>query len=218
MPWRQRIIEAFTKRLILKGTAVALSVLLWFVITMKEPKERWVEVHFTPQLDSSLVLRDALPPIHALVAGREDELVELLARPLVITKAMSANTPDTVVVDLGVQDVDVPQGVTVRDVQPRSVTLRFEPTSTKVVPVRSAVQVVFDSLTAPYDVRIRIDPDSVEVSGPRRIVLSLRSVSTTKAVIPAGDSLPHLVDIDTSRLGIRVKPPQVKALVVLPRN
>ena len=131
---------------------------------------------------------------------------------------MSANSPDTVVVDLGVQDVEVPQGITVRDVQPRSVTLRFEPTSTRIVPVRSAVQVVLDSLTTASDIRVKLDPEKVEVSGPRRLVSALKFVTTTKATIPVGDSIPHLVDIDTTRLGLRVRPAQVKALVVPARG
>jgi hypothetical protein len=45
-------------------------------------------------------------------------------------------------------------------------------------------------------------------------VLSLEYVSTVHVSIPATDSLPHLVDIDTTRLGLRVKPSQVKVHLV----
>jgi hypothetical protein len=54
----------------------------------------------------------------------------------------------------------------------------------------------------------------VEVSGPRQKVLATQFVTTTRVTIPANDSLPHLVDIDTTKLGLRVKPAQVKVHLV----
>jgi hypothetical protein len=214
--WRRRVTEAFTQRLALKGTALALASMLWFIVTAKEPNQNLVEVHFSPQLDSSLVLKDPLPPIHALVVGPPQELLKLYARPLVIRRNISANSPDTVVIDLSASDVDLPPGVDaiVRGIEPHSITLRFESTSSRMVPVRSAIQVVIDTLRPRTDLAVRLEPDSVEVSGPRQRVLGLPFVTTTRVTIPAGDSLPHLVDIDTARLGVRVKPSQVKAHIV----
>lgn len=215
--WRRRITEAFTQRLALKGTALLLAVVLWFIVTAKEPNQDLVEVQFQPQLDSSLVLKDPPPPIHALVVGTPQELLKLFAHPLVIRRPISANSPDTVVVDLSTSDVELPPGVDaiVRGIEPRSVTLRFESTSSRVVPVRSAVQVVGDSLHPnPPPMTVRLEPDRVEVSGPRQKVLGIEYVTTTRVTIPAADSLPHLVDIDTTRLGLRVKPSQVKVHLV----
>ena len=52
------------------------------------------------------------------------------------------------------------------------------------------------------------------MSGPRHLVLQIKSVQTIRAVIFFPDSLPHLVDIDTTGLGtLRVKPSQVKVLL-----
>lgn len=215
--WRRRLTEAFTERLALKGTALLLAVVLWFIVTAKEPNQDLVEVQFAPQLDSSLVLKDPPPPIHALVVGTPQELLKLFAHPLVIRRQISANSPDTVVVDLSTSDVEMPAGVDaiVRGIEPHSVTLRFESTSSRMVPVRSAVQVVGDSLhPTPPPMSVRLEPERVEVSGPRQKVLATQYVTTTRVTIPANDSLPHLVDIDTTRLGLRVKPSQVKVHLV----
>jgi YbbR domain-containing protein len=214
--WRRRLAESFTQRLALKGTALLLAIVLWFIVTAKEPNQDLVEVQFAPQLDSSLVLKDPPPPIHALVVGTPSELLKLFAHPLIIKRQIAANSPDTVVVDLSTSDVELPPGIDaiVRAVQPRSVTLRFESTSSRVVPVRSAVQVVSDTLHPLPPVTVRLEPDRVEVSGPRQRVLSLEYVVTARVAIPATDSLPHLVDIDTTRLGLRVKPSQVKVHLV----
>jgi len=214
--WQRRISEAFTQRLALKGTAILIAIVLWFIVTAKEPNQDLVDVQFAPQLDSSLVLKDPPPTIHALVVGTPQELLKLFAHPLTIKRQISANSPDTVVVDLSTSDVELPPGVDaiVRGVEPRSVTLRFESTSSRVVPVRSSVQVVTDTLHPSPPVTVRLDPDQVEVSGPRQRVLGLEYVTTVRVAIPATDSLPHLVDIDTTRLGLRVKPSQVKVHLV----
>jgi YbbR domain-containing protein len=214
--WRRRLAEAFTQRLALKGTALLLAIVLWFIVTAKEPNQDLIDVQFAPQLDSSLVLKDPPPTIHALVVGTPQELLKLFAHPLVIKRQIAANSPDTVVVDLATSDVELPAGVDaiVRGVEPRSVTLRFESTSSRIIPVRSAVQVVADSLHPSSPVAIRLEPDRVEVSGPRQRVLGMEYVVTVHVAIPANDSLPHLVDIDTTRLGLRVRPSQVKVHLV----
>ena len=214
--WRRRLAEVFTQRLALKGTALLLAIVLWFIVTAKEPNQDLVDVQFAPQLDSSLVLKDPPPTIHALVVGTPQELLKLFAHPLVIKRQIAANSPDTVVVDLATSDVELPPGVDaiVRGVEPRSVTLRFESTSSRIIPVRSAVQVVADSLHPSPPVAVRLEPDRVEVSGPRQRVLGMEYVVTVHVAIPATDSLPHLVDIDTTRLGLRVRPSQVKVHLV----
>src|SRR5919109_296826 len=62
-------------------------------------------------------------------------------------------------------------------------------------------------------VLVRLDPDSVTVLGPRRAVAQLRFISTVVDSITV-DTVPHLVDLDTARLGVSVRPAQVKALFV----
>ena len=97
-------------------------------------------------------------------------------------------------------------------------TLRFESTTSRVVPVESAVRVAVDSgATIDGPMTVRVEPESVEVSGPRLRIAALKQVTTVKSVIPAGDSLPHLVDIDTAGLGVRVRPGQVKVQLAAPR-
>lgn len=204
----------FTDRLVLKGTAVLLAIVLWFVVNAKEPQLELVPVRFTPVLDSSLALRDPLPQLQALVAGSPKELIKLTANAPTIRRQITSDAPDTVVIDLRPDDVTLPDGVdaVVRDVQPRSLTLRFETTWTRKASVQSAIEVA-DNMGAPLTTRF--DPESVQVTGPRRLVLRIPSVRTVKTVISFPDSLPHLVDIDTTGFGagVRVRPSQVKVLI-----
>ena len=212
---QRRIVAAFTEHLALKATALFLAVVLWFVVNAKEPEVELVPVRFTPLLDSTLVLRDPPAQVLALVAGAPRELLKLGGNTLAIRRQIAADAPDTLVVDLRPSDVTLPDGVdaVVRDVSPHSLTLRFESTWTRKVPVRSAIQVVEPPGAGP--VATRLDPDSVQVTGPRHRVTQIPSVVTVRTTITFPDSLPHLVDIDTTPLGpgVRARPAQVKVLL-----
>jgi hypothetical protein len=192
--FQRRVIAAFTQHLLLKGTAVFLAVVLWFVVNAKEPQVMIVPVRFNPVLDSSLVLREALPPLQAIIAGSPKELIKLSTDPPIVRRQITANSPDTLVLDLRPADVTLPDGVdaVVRDVEPHSVTLRFESTWTRKVPVRSMIDIA-EPLPGP--IATQLQPDSVMVTGPRQLVMR---------------------DIDTVGFGsrIRIKPGQVKALFV----
>lgn len=206
--WKHQVRAAFSEHLGLKASAVALALALWFIVGAREPTEDVAAVRFAPQLDSALVLRDPAPPIRALVVGRPSEILRLANTPLVIRRPIANDVPDTVVVDLRPSDVEVPEGVgvIVRDVQPHAVTLHFETTATRRVPVQSAIVVPGVGGT-----RVRLDPESVTVLGPRRVVAQLRFIRTILDTIPL-DTLPHLVDLDTTGLGVGVRPAQVKAI------
>jgi hypothetical protein len=161
------------------------------------------------------VLREALPPLQAIIAGSPKELIKLSTDPPIVRRQITANSPDTLVLDLRPADVTLPDGVdaVVRDVEPHSVTLRFESTWTRKVPVRSMIDIA-EPLPGP--IATQLQPDSVMVTGPRQLVMRIPSVRTVKMTVSLPDSLPHLVDIDTVGFGsrIRIKPGQVKALFV----
>ena len=199
---------AFTDNLVMKAAAVLLAIAIWILVAAREPMEQVVGVRFSPQLDSGLVLRDPPPVIRAVVLGSANEILKLANTPLAIRRPVTGDAPDTLVVALRTTDVEVPDGieVIVRDVQPHSLTLRFESTTSRSVPVRSAVVV---RAASAMPIRITLDPDSVTVLGPRRLVARLSHVSTMADSIGI-DTLPHLVDLDTAGLGVVVRPTQVK--------
>lgn len=208
--WRRILTAAFTERLPLKASAVLMALVMWFLVAAREPTEDIASVRFTPQLDSALVLRDPPPPIRALVLGRPSEILKLANTPLVIRRPVASDAPDTLVLPLRTSDIEVPEGVgvIVRDVQPHSLTLRFEPTASRRVPVRSTIWVRAPAGTPV--VGVRIDPESVTVLGPRRTVAQLRFIPTVSDSIQL-DTLPHLVDLDTTGLSVIARPMQVKA-------
>ena len=221
--FHRRLVGALTERLVLKLTALFLAIVLWFVVEKKEPQIELIAVRFQPiLLDSSLVLRDPLPQFQAIVAGAPKELIRLTSNLPVIRRRITADAPDTLVLDLHRGDVILPDGVdaVVRDVQPRSVTLRFEPTRSREVRIDpSGIEIVASPGSGP--IRPIFNPETVRLSGPRHIVVKIQSVRTVKTAIPYPDSLTHLVDIDTAGLGpgVRATPTQVRVhLLAAPRG
>ena len=204
----------------LKLTAIGLATLLWFTITNKEPTAKSVPVQLRLKLDSSLVLRAPPEEINAVVQGAPTDLLKLGGRSATITEQINAQAPDRFVIDLSTKDVELPPSVAgilaVTDIYPKSVTLEFVRTLTRRVPVRSAVHVA--SPPGGPAARVVIEPTTVEISGPRLRVLRVAFVRTDTTGIPATDFIAHQVPIDTTGLGITVKPEQVRVRIVPARR
>ena len=115
--------------------------------------------------------------------------------------------------DLRPEDVVLPAGVdaVVREVEPRSLTLRFESTWSRKVSVRSAVDIATTDGSG-AGVLATIEP--ARWKSPVRGISWRTSISCgpSRRRYRYPDSLPHLVDIDTSALGpgVRVRPAQVR--------
>jgi hypothetical protein len=87
------------------------------------------------------------------------------------------------------------------------------------VPVTSAVRVTVDSGPPAMRTRLtRLVPDSVTVTGPRRALKSVTSVSTVEQTVTVRDSGDFLIPLDVKRLanGVKVKPTEVRLLVLMP--
>jgi hypothetical protein len=212
---RKALTKTFAARaaenLWLKGVSFGLAILLWYVITQKEPTASLVPVHLNLRLDSSLALRGPLPEIYASVQASPTELSRLEGRSASITRSINADTPDTLILSLSRNDVVLPENLgnaRITDIRPKSVRLEFVQTLTKRVPVRSGIRVVGpDSILQPI---VRIEPERVEIIGPRATVTKIAFIRTDTTTIFANDSLPHQVALDTAGLGIMVNPAQVR--------
>jgi hypothetical protein len=213
--WRRRLRDIATERLGLKAIALLLALLLWLVVSARQPTESLVRVRVSPVLDSSLVLLDGTSEVRALVAGRAADLVKLAGDPPTVRRSVGGDAPDTLVLDLTTADVHLPpelaDHVRVLDVQPRSITLRFEARASRRVPIVNDGRVVLraDS-SARRSGDVVFEPQAVRVTGPRRIVRRLRGIHPRSLTIAMNDTMPHVADLDTAGTGVEVQPAQVK--------
>lgn len=214
--WQPRrwLVAATTERLPYKAAALFLALVLWLVVSAEEPTEDLIPVRVALLLDSSLTLESPRPTVQALVVGRGRELLKLYAAPPVIRRVLPADVHDTVQFELRPVDVDLPEGIDaiVRDVQPRTIMLRFSSTAERRFPVRSAL-----TLRAGEGVRLTgspsFVPESVTVVGPRRSLRLFDNVFTVRETLTVRDSLPLLVRLDTTRVRGRVRPTRVSVIV-----
>jgi hypothetical protein len=125
--FKRKLRDAFTQHLLLKFAALFFALVLWLVVSAEEPTEEVMGVRFEPSLDSGVVIDGAVPNVRALVLGRGREILKLYSAAPVIHRRVRSGLRDSIRVELGPADVDLPAGVTaaVRDVRPRVVTLRL---------------------------------------------------------------------------------------------
>ena len=211
---------AFTERLGYKAAALFFAVVLWLVVSAEEPSEELVPVRLVASFDTTRVLTSPRPVVRALVAGRARDLIKLYDAPPVVRRSITDDAPDSVAVELRTADVYIPPDIdaVVRDVQPRSLVLVFDVTTSRRVPVTSAVKVVVDSGAPPMRRLTILVPESVTVTGPRRAVNAVSSVRTVEQTVTVRDSGAFLIPLDVKSLatGVRVNPAEIRVLVQMP--
>lgn len=212
----KRLALMATARLPLKLAALFFALVLWLAVSAEEPTEEWVDVRVALVHDSSVTLVDSLPSVQALVVGRGRDLLKLYTTLPVLRRVIDADTATRLTLSLRPGDVDLPSNVDarVRDVRPAAMSLRVRITESRRVPVHSAVELAADSgyrvIGAP-----NIEPDSVDVRGPREAVRKLTAVYTERRQVDVRDTVTDiLVPIDTAGLRMRVTPPQVKLRIL----
>ena len=213
-PWQRRVTAALTEHLALKLVAIFFAFVVWLVVSGERPTEMVVPVRVEIGVDTSVTLRGSTPEVRALVVGRGRDLMKLWDTPPTISQRLGSDVPDSLAIMLEVNNVELPPGVAgiVRDVQPRSLRLRFDVQTKRFVPVRSALRVRADSgfrLTGP----VQIDPTRVQLIGERRTVRAIDTVMTAAIDLVVRDTVPMTVALDTAGLGVRVNPAFVRVRV-----
>lgn len=218
VPVSRRLRSIFIERLPVKATALFLSVVLWMVVAGEEPSQEAVDVNLELALDSSLVLTSPRPSIRAQVIGSTRELYKLFSQRPIVRRSFSGEVADSVVVLLTPGDVQLPPGVDARvsAVEPQTFTLRFDSLLQRRMPVRSSLRLV-DPAGRVLLYEPRFEPETVTVTGQRRIVQELESISTARRTITVRDTAISIeVLLDTLRLGVQVLPARVRARIPPP--
>lgn len=212
---------AFTERLLYKGAAVFLALVLWLVVSTEQPTQDTFPVRLVLQMDSSLVLTEEPPQVTALVVGQLRDIFKLGVTPPELRVPIGANGSDSLRVTLDANDVQLPVGIDnridVRGLSPAQVTFRFTTRVQKRVPVRSRVRVSVDSglrTAGPA----RLIPDSVTVIGTQAQVEAVTEVPTTVGGIQVRDTTGVIVALDTTGLDVQVQPSQVRVRVPIRRD
>jgi YbbR domain-containing protein len=169
----------------LKVLSIALAGAIWLTVGDQRAVERTMRVpleyHNLPtQLELMLSPPDS---VEVRLRGPSGTIGRLLPGEVVAVLDLTAARPGTRLFHLLADEVRVPYGVAVAQVNPAAVSLMFEPSATRVVPV---LPVVDGEPAAGYRVgRIVSTPEQVRIVGPSSHVGGVAS-ATTEPVSVAG--------------------------------
>jgi YbbR domain-containing protein len=206
----------FRHHLGLKFVSIALAALLWVAVAGEQTVERSLRIplEFT-NLPSRLEMVGEPPTVvDVRVRGSSGALNRIAAGELVAVLDLRSARAGQRLFHLGGDDVRTPFGVDVVQVNPSTVSMMFEPSGTKTVPVVPTVEgepadgFVVGTVTA--------EPSTVEVLGPVS-VLSRMTQAITEPVAVTGASAPvtETVNIGVTETSARLRMPQMARVAVV---
>jgi YbbR domain-containing protein len=219
----------------LKFLSIALAVAIWLIVGDQRSGERSVRVplefHNVP--DGLELVANPPDSVEVRLRGQSSALGRVLPGEVFAVLDLQAARAGTRLFHLLADEVRVPYGVQVSQVNPSSVTLTFEQSMTKTVPVLPAVD--GDPAEGFHVGRISATPAVVSVVGPRSHVVDLKSATTEPVIVTrargavvdrvtigVADELVRLVTPQTATVTVEVLPSAVvkrlTAVVVIPRN
>ncbi|CAN5747817.1 hypothetical protein BH23GEM6_BH23GEM6_12620 [soil metagenome] len=210
------VLHLFTNNWKLKLLAFTLAVLLWVVVSAEEVTNRWIDVPLQVRVtDPEYMLDTQTVPSEVSVrfSGPRRELIDLrFRRPPVVLNILDVDDVQQSF-ELHARMLQIPTqlAVTVVDMQPSAVNLRFTRVESRFYSVRVRLAeplppgwVLADSLV--------VQPGRIRVTGPEFRLAALDSLLTVPITLPRTDTAFNLtVPIDTSNLlGLRLSARRVQ--------
>jgi YbbR domain-containing protein len=206
----------FRHHLGLKFVSIALAALLWVAVSGEQTVERAMRIplEFTNLPAQLEVVGDAPTIVDVRVRGSSGALNRVAAGELVAVLDLRSARAGRRLFHLGGPDVRTPFGVEVVQVNPSTVSMAFEPSATKVVPIVPTVEgdpadgFVVGTVTA--------QPATVEVLGPVSVLAKLTQ-AITEPVTVTGASAPlrETVNIGVADAAARLRTPQTASVAVM---
>src|SRR5690242_17961567 len=205
----------FRHHLGLKVVSIALAALLWVAVAGEQTVERSLRIplEFTNLPAQLEVVGDSPNLVDVRVRGSSGALNRIAAGELVAVLDLRSARSGQRLFHLGGDDVRSPFGVDVVQVNPSTVSMSFEPSGSKVVPVVPTIEgkpadgFVVGTVTA--------EPSTVEVLGPVS-VLSRLTQAITEPVSISGASAPVIEDVNIGApdAATRLRAPQAARVAV----
>lgn len=210
--------SALTRNWTLKLTSLTLAVVLWLVAAADEPGTASVPVRIAVQAPPGRTLLHPPEAVTAIVTGPRGDLFRLASEQLVVIRTLPDTATRQVELEIGPNDVDLPPGMDVRvhDVHPRRLTLELDAVETRRVPVRPMLLHVPADSGRAIGGGIRVEPATVEITGPREQVLRIDTVYTLPLELDFDDPSEQRLRVDTTGLdAVRVTPQVVTVIADL---
>ena len=206
----------FRHHLGLKFVSIALAALLWIAVSGEQTVERSLRIplEFTNLPSQLEVIGDPPTVVDVRVRGSSGALNRIASGELVAVLDLRSARSGQRLFHLDGEDVRTPFGVDVVQVNPSTVSMAFEPSGNKTVPVVPTVEgdpadgFVVGTVTA--------EPSTVVVLGPVS-ALSRMTQAITEPVTVTGASAPvtETVNIGVTDTSLRLRVPQTARVAVV---
>jgi YbbR domain-containing protein len=198
----------------LKLVALGLAVLLWF--TVKSPQvERTVRAPLVySNVPSALQMTgEPIDTVNVHIRGGSAQVSQIASGEIVVSADLAGASPGSTVLPLRTDQVKVPYGIEVTQIDPSAVTVTLEKTGTTEVPIKPAI----NGLPAPgYLVgAVTSDPRRVAIVGPVDR-LNDTVVATTEPIFIEGATAPvvETVNVGVTDAELRLKQPVTARVTV----
>jgi YbbR domain-containing protein len=199
----------------LKIVSVVLAALLWLVVSGEQIVERALRVplEFTNLPAQLELVGDPPNVVDVRVRGSSGALGRIAGGELVAVLDLHTARPGQRLFHLTNVDVRAPFGIQVVQVTPSNVSIRFEPSVTKVVPVVPGVE---GDPAAGYAIgTVTAEPATVEVVGPTSALSGLtEAITEPVSVAGAEQAVTETVTVGSPDPLIRLKTPQTARVTV----
>jgi YbbR domain-containing protein len=205
----------FRHHLGLKIVSLALAALLWVAVAGEQTVERSLRIplEFTNLPSQLEVVGDSPAVVDVRVRGSSGALNRIAAGELVAVLDLRSARSGQRLFHLDGDDVRTPFGVEVVQVNPSTVSMTFEQSASKVVPVVPSVEgepadgFVVGTVTA--------EPSTVEVLGPTSVLSKLtQAITEPVAVTDASAPVTETVNIGVADAAVRLRQPQTARVAV----
>jgi YbbR domain-containing protein len=205
----------FRHHLGLKVVSIALAALLWVAVAGEQTVERSLRIplEFTNLPAQLEVVGDSPTVVDVRVRGSSGALNRIATGELVAVLDLRSARSGQRLFHLDGDDVRTPFGVDVVQVNPSTVSMTFEPSGSKVVPVVPSVEgepadgFVVGTVTA--------EPSTVEVLGPVSVLSRLtQAITEPVTVTDASAPVTETVNIGVADPAVRLRQPQTARVAV----
>lgn len=199
----------------LKAVSVGLAIALWVAVAGEETVERGLRIplelqQFPEHLE---VLGEPPPLVDVRVRGTSGALARMLPGDLVAVLDLRDTRPGRRLFQLTPEQVRAPFGVEVMQVVPSGITLQFEKSDSRWVPVVPSTE--GDPAPGFITGSTTVEPREVEITGPESAVRAAKE-AVTEAVSVGGAiaQVTQTVDVGMVDPSLRVRGPRVVTVTV----
>ena len=199
----------------LKVVSIGLAALLWVIVSGEQIVERSLRIPLEFTNVPARLEVVGYPPdvVEVRVRGSSGALSRISTGELVAVMDLRAARPGQRLFHLAPRDVRVPFGIDVVQVAPSSVSIRFEPSVIKRVPIAPAIE----GAPAPGFVvgTVSAEPSTVEVVGPAGALKTLTEAITEPVTVTgASGPITEMVTVGSPDPSIRLQAPQTTRVTV----